>query len=143
MGDLTKNFSRKEFKCKCGCDFDSVDFELVNVLQDMVNHFTKKYNCRVYCKITGGNRCVSHNEAVQLEYNRDYISFSSNSQHLFARASDFKVYKIENSKRNKISPVEVYDYLYNKYTTKYGIGYYQNRNHLDTRSTKKSRWGMT
>ena len=41
MGDLTRNFSRNEFKCKCECGFDTVDYELVTILQDSVEYFEK------------------------------------------------------------------------------------------------------
>ncbi len=141
MGDLSENLSRKEFECECGCKFDTVDFELVNILQDTIQHFTKEYKTRIYCIITGGNRCVQHNEKIQLLYNRDYIPFSSNSQHIYARAADFKLYKNKIKKENQISSVEIYEYLYIKYPNKYGIGWYINRNHLDTRSGQFARWG--
>ena len=32
MGDLTKNFSRSEFACKCGCGFDDIDLVLQSVI---------------------------------------------------------------------------------------------------------------
>ena len=30
---LTKNFKRSEFACKCGCGFDDIDLKLVNIIQ--------------------------------------------------------------------------------------------------------------
>ncbi len=141
MGDASKNLSRKEFKCQCGCGFDTVDFELINVLQDMIDYFTHKYDHRIYCIITGGNRCVQHNEEVQLIYNKNYMPFSSNSQHTLARAADFKLYGQRVKQENQISPSEIYDYLCLMYPNEYGIGLYVNRNHLDTRSGNSARWG--
>ena len=42
MGDLSKNLSRAEFKCNCGaCDYDTVDYELVAVLQDVREFFNR------------------------------------------------------------------------------------------------------
>ena len=64
MGDLTKNLSRKEFECECGCGFDTVDFELASIIQEAVDYFTWAYSEDVYVIITGGNRCVEHNEKV-------------------------------------------------------------------------------
>lgn len=29
-----KYFKRNEFECKCGCSFDTVDFELAEVMDD-------------------------------------------------------------------------------------------------------------
>ena len=33
MGDLTDNFSRSEFACKCGCGADAISLDLVERLQ--------------------------------------------------------------------------------------------------------------
>ena len=33
MGDLTKDFSRHEFACKCGCGFDRIDPRVVDMCQ--------------------------------------------------------------------------------------------------------------
>ncbi|BEB16509.1 hypothetical protein VEE45_23520 [Escherichia coli] len=39
---LSKHFSRKEFKCKCGkCDYDTIDAELLVILEDVREHFGK------------------------------------------------------------------------------------------------------
>ena len=82
MGDLTKNLSRKEFACKCGCGFDTIDFMTVTLIQDSVGYFTKKYNSKIKVKITGPNRCKKHNEKIQKKYNPSYIPFSSKSRHI-------------------------------------------------------------
>jgi uncharacterized protein YcbK (DUF882 family) len=55
-----------------------------------------------------------------------------NSQHLFGRAADIVVVNIE--------PRHVQDYLSSRYPMQYGIGYYHNFTHIDTRSTGKARW---
>ena len=39
MGDLSPNLSRHEMACNNGCGFDTVDARLVDVLQDVVDHF--------------------------------------------------------------------------------------------------------
>lgn len=56
MGDLTNNFDRKEFACKCGCGLDSIDLGIVNRLQvvrDIVN---------LPIKVHSGCRCEKHNK---------------------------------------------------------------------------------
>ena len=116
MGDLTKNLSRHEFACKCGCGFDTADIETVAVIQDVCDHF----KCRV--TITSPCRCESHNKAV---------GGSPRSQHLRGRAADCKF--------KEVSPQEVFDYLDNKYPDQYGFGVYSTFNHIDTRSSK-ARW---
>jgi uncharacterized protein YcbK (DUF882 family) len=141
MGDLTRNFSRKEFECKCGCGFNTIDYELICILQnDLIQHFEIKYECKISVIITSGDRCVNHNEEVQKEYNSDYVPFSSKSQHIFARAADFKVYKVYENNKIQIDPKEIYEYLDKRYPNKYGLGLYYNRNHLDTRSGSGKRW---
>ena len=124
-GDLTKNLSRHEFSCECGCGLICADFELVNVIQDVCNHF----KCSV--DISGPNRCREHNETVQKKHNPGYIPYSSTSKHMDGIAADCKF--------PSISPDDVADYLENKYPNKYGIGRYNNRIHIDIRSIK-ARW---
>ncbi len=140
MGNLSKNLSRKEFECQCGCGFDTADIELVNVLQNIIDYFESKYKQRIYCKISGGNRCVRHNETIQHKYNKTYIPYSSKSQHILARAVDFKLYVGKMISDNQISPDEVYDYIDIKYKGLYGVGWYNNRTHLDTRTNGPARW---
>lgn len=114
---LSKNFTRSEFKCQCGCcDYDTVDMELVNVLQDVRDHFNKPV------KITSANRCPCHNEKV---------GGSDNSYHPRGRAADIQVLEVE--------PKQVQAYLLKKYPGKYGIGSYATFTHIDTR-TGKGRW---
>ena len=116
---LSKNFSRAEFKCCgkcCGCDYDTVDSELIDVLQALREHYKSPV------KITSGNRCPEHNSNVR---------GSRDSYHVKGRAADIQ---IEN-----VQPVVVQDYLKAAYPGKFGIGCYALFTHIDTR-TKKGRW---
>jgi len=115
MGDLSKDFSRDEFSCPC-CNFDTVDAELVNVLQDLRDH----YNSPV--TVLSGCRCLLHNDAV---------GGSDDSQHLRAKAGDIKM--------KGVSPIAIYTCLKRKYPTKYGIGLYSSWVHVDVRP-EKARW---
>lgn len=73
MGDLTKNFSRKEFSCgHCG-RLDVLDLELVRCLQRLRDLVGKPL------KIVSGYRCCAGNKSV---------GGSATSQHLFGRAAD-------------------------------------------------------
>lgn len=117
MGDLSLNFNRKEFQCQCGkCIFDTVDYELIQVLEDIRYHFNKPVI------INSGSRCEYHNIDV---------GGSKNSMHLQGKAADVVVKNIHED--------DVYQYLNNKYFNKYGIGRYNGRTHIDVRQ-KKSRW---
>lgn len=129
MGDLSPNLSRHEMACKCGCGFDTVDIELVDVIQGCVDHFEDVYHTKVMLIVTGPNRCVMHNIDV---------GGAPDSQHTKARAADFKLFI--NSGRDQIHPDEVAIYLEEWYPGKYGIGRYTNRTHLDTRSNGPARW---
>jgi len=130
MGDLTKNFSRSEFTCKCGqCNHFAVDFLLVTALQDACDHFSAKYNQTVSCKITGGNRCPEHNATIP--------GAAKGSYHQFSCAADHKFFLVETG--HQIDPDEVADYYDNKFFDSCGIGRYSNRTHLDTRPNK-ARW---
>lgn len=117
MTQLSKNLSRSEFKCNCGqCDYDTVDAELVSVIQDVRDHFNMAIT------ITSGNRCPTHNKNV---------GGAKSSYHLRGRAADILVKGIEQHK--------VYTYLVDKYQDKYGIGKYKTFTHIDTR-TGCGRW---
>jgi uncharacterized protein YcbK (DUF882 family) len=74
MGDLTENFSRKEFACKCGCGFDEIDERLVNRLQ-VIRDISG-----LPIKINSGCRCQKHNKDVDGE---------SLSFHLLGEAADW------------------------------------------------------
>lgn len=128
MGDLSKNWSRKEFACKCGCGFDTVDHELITVLQDVIDHFAYLHpDDAVRGHINSGCRCDTHNRK---------IGGSSRSQHVRGRAADFRV-----SVAGVDLPADlIADYLEQKYPDKYGIGRYDGRTHVDTRTNGPARW---
>lgn len=109
------DFSRKEFACKCGCGFDTVDFETLLVVQE-VRHFLGRS-----VTVTSGCRCPEYNKA---------IGGAKTSQHTKGRAVDLLV---EN-------PVAVYNYLCARYPNRYGFGLYETFVHIDTRSDGPARW---
>lgn len=117
MGDLSKNFSRIEFKCKCGaCDMKAVDAELITVLQDVRDEFGVLH-------ITSGNRCKAHNKR---------IGGAKKSRHTMSLAVDFMAIDA--------SPKEVGKYLNKKYPDKYGVGIYSRWVHLDVDDVGIRRW---
>ena len=116
MGDISTHFNRKEFACKCGCGFNAVDKELLEVIEDVRTYFDKPLI------INSANRCETHNAKEK---------GSKNSQHLKGMAADIRI--------NGVSPNSVATYLLNKYPDKYGIGMYNTFTHIDVRANK-SRW---
>lgn len=119
MGDLSENFSRKEFECKCGCDFNTVDAELIKILQNDLRDYYKK---KVVITYNGGCRCYIHNIVCE---------GSSKSQHIKGKAADIKV--------EGVSSKAVYTYLCRKFPDKYGFGLYKTFVHVDVREDK-ARW---
>jgi len=115
---LSPHFDREEFTCKCSeCNFDTVDVVLLQVLE----HIRLKYNSPV--RINSGCRCPVHNKAV---------GGSKNSQHLYGRAADIVV--------DGVKAVDVYAWLDETYSRRYGMGKYNTFTHIDTRNFK-ARWG--
>lgn len=115
---ISLHFKRSEFACRCGCGFDTVDVEVIEVLEAVRHHFMSPVI------ITSGCRCDSHNINV---------GGVKNSYHTKARAVDFKVRGHE--------PKEVYTFLDKHYKGKFGIGLYSSWVHVDTRTGEHSRWG--
>lgn len=111
--------------CKCGCGFDTVDYELADVLTDIENYFGVEIQHNSAC------RCVDYNETVQKAANKLYIPYTSDSQHLYTKADDIVV--------PGATAYEIYTYLNKKYPNKYGIGRHKTYTHFDVRA-KKGRW---
>ena len=55
---LTKNFKRSEFACKCGCGFDDIDLKLVNIIQIIRDEVGP-------IRISSGCRCEKRNAEVK------------------------------------------------------------------------------
>ena len=131
---LSKHFNRDEFSCRCGCQFDTVDAELINEPLS----FLRTDNVRV--KIRSGCRCLEHNETVQREANPDYVPYSSKSIHMTGKAADIRVERREGRVWVIVPPDEVATALERRYPDKYGIGRYKTFTHIDVRSGGPARW---
>lgn len=116
MGDLSKNFSRSEFACKCGCGFDTVDAALLDLVQQVADEFCEPVI------ITSGCRCKAHNKKV---------GGSPKSQHLLGRAADIVV--------KNVDAAAVFDFLDSRYPAEFGLGEYEDFTHVDSRSYQ-ARW---
>ena len=118
MGDLSKNISRSECACKCGCGFDTADIETVQVVQDACDYFAAiKGVDKVVAHFNSWCRCAKHNKEE---------GGTPKSKHLEGRACDWWI--------EGVTPQALYQYLVHKYPTKYGIGLYPGRIHSDTRT---------
>lgn len=116
MGDISKHFSRSEFACKCGCGYNTVDAQLLAILEDL------RETVQSPITITSGCRCAAHNARE---------GGAKNSQHLYGRAADIAV--------QGVSPGAVYELL-NRDPRAGGVGVYTNWVHVDTRNEPFARW---
>ena len=116
MNDISPHFKREEFACNDECGFDTVDVELVEVVEDVRAHFGKPVT------VNSGCRCQIHNA---------FVGGEDHSKHLLGIASDIVV--------KDVSPSDVYVYLNRKYPHTYGIGHYETFTHIDVRSNR-ARW---
>ena len=119
MAQISKHFDRREFACHCGCGFDTVDTELLTILEDLRDRFGKP----VF--IQSGCRCKKRN---------DRVLGAKKSRHLWGQDADVVV--------QDIAPKEVANYLERRYIYRYGIGRYKTFTHIDSRQTK-ARWNKT
>lgn len=114
MGDLTENFSRWEFACRCRCGFDTVDFLLLEELQKLRTELGKRID------VVSGARCWNHN------LNQGGAQFS---RHLRGQGADIKVEGMRNA--------ELFEFLLKRFPRKYGKGLYKGARssvHLDIRA---------
>jgi uncharacterized protein YcbK (DUF882 family) len=109
-------FNRKEFACKCGCGFATVDVELLEVLEEARAFFNQPIIINSAC------RCISHNHE---------IGGRPKSKHTQGIACDIVVKNVE--------PNVVQRYFLGKYSSRYGIGSYKTFTHIDIRADK-ARW---
>ena len=125
---LSRSFRVREFACRDGSDPLFVDSALVQLLQDIRDHFGAPV------VITSGYRTAAHNAAV---------GGSKSSQHLLGRAADFYV--------EGVDVATVAAYAETLLPSRGGIGRYPKDAkhptrktgwvHIDTRAGK-SRWKM-
>jgi uncharacterized protein YcbK (DUF882 family) len=58
MGDLSKDFNRREFACKDNCGYDSIDPRVVRMTQKIRDVLGEPV------KVNSACRCIKHNKAV-------------------------------------------------------------------------------
>lgn len=115
---LSENFKSTEFDCHgfgC-CRETAIDLELVDILQEIRNHFKKSVT------INSGFRCKTHNKAV---------GGASKSKHLSGCAADIRV--------SEVAPSEVAKFAESIGVK--GIGLYADFVHIDTRENKSFWYG--
>lgn len=117
MGNLSKNFDKEEFACKCGCGLCNVSTKLVKALQRLRDKLGMPITINSAC------RCDKHNKAV---------GGVAGSQHTKGTAADIRV---EHCSSRDIALVAE---TIPEFKTG-GIGEYKSFVHLDVRG-KAARW---
>ena len=124
---LTKNFSKSEFDCNCGCDMPEEVLMEIQKLAGQLQHI--RDFIRKPIKITNAYRCPKHNKKV---------GGVSNSQHILGKAADIQV--------SGLDPLEVYKTIDNLtehgHILQGGLGKYNTFTHYDIRKTR-ARWDKT
>ena len=59
---LTKNFSKSEFECKCGCEMPQDVLDNIKILAEQLQIVRNKLNKPI--KINSAYRCPKHNEII-------------------------------------------------------------------------------
>lgn len=116
MKKISKHFTRHEFSCRCGCGFDTVDINLIRMLEKARDYFNKPIVINSAC------RCPEHNAAV---------GGGKRSQHLLGRAADIVVADTK--------PDVVASFFEANYAN-CGVGRYETFTHVDSRDAC-ARWG--
>ena len=121
---LTKNFSKSEFECKCGCEMPQDVLDNIKIVAEQLQIVRNKLNKPI--KINSAYRCTKHNEI---------IGGAKNSQHKLGKASDIVI--------NGMTPDSVFSLL-NKMMVDNeiklgGLGQYNTFTHFDIRGYI-SRW---
>jgi hypothetical protein len=135
MGDLSKNFSKSELRCRCGrcdCDGSATSTELIVVLELIRAHFSAiAPGGKAKITINSGHRCPSHN--------RD-VGGSASSRHLAAIAADIVVrQKQHDGLYQRVPTIVVHEWLREMFQKRYGLGLYNGFNHVDVRP-EGARW---
>ena len=120
MGDLSRNFSKHEFTCRC-CGRIEINPRLVDALQEL------RDLAGLPVRVTSGYRCPEHNRG---------IGGATRSQHLLGTAADIVV--------RGMTPAEMYrlaediEAFHNG-----GIGVYPDKGfiHVNVRD-RRARWGQ-
>tara|TARA_R110000822_G_scaffold33947_2_gene96417 strand:+ start:1019 stop:1405 length:387 start_codon:yes stop_codon:yes gene_type:complete len=124
---LTKNFSKSEFECSCGCEMPKKVLDNIKILSKQLQAI--RVITEQPIKINSAYRCAKHNESIGGVFN---------SQHVLGKAADIVV------KEHTAEEVyELLEELMNHNTIlQGGLGKYNSFTHMDFRG-KKARWDFT
>jgi len=121
---LTSNFSKSEFECKCGCEMP--DNVLDNVKKLALSLQKVRDKIKKPIKVNSSYRCLSHNRT---------IGSNDSSQHPKGKAADIVIKgQIPEQTANLLEVL-----IDNDEISQGGLGIYNTFTHYDIRG-KKARW---
>tara|TARA_R100000541_G_scaffold53044_1_gene60907 strand:+ start:455 stop:841 length:387 start_codon:yes stop_codon:yes gene_type:complete len=124
---LTKNFSKSEFECKCGCEMPEEVLDNIKLLSIQLQFIRDHFNEPI--KINSAYRCIKHNQA---------IGGVSRSQHVLGKASDIRI-----TGMNSGRVADGIEHLVSEGCLDIkGLGRYDNFTHVDIRENY-ARWNNT
>lgn len=146
MGNVTKNFDRREWECECGCGMDDPHPALVMSWQQLGDLVEAKHAKRPYIAITGPGRCAKYNRSPK-------VLGAENSHHVpgvngYYEAADGHIYfRIDTERTERLPLRKLYGYARTIAPfAQGGIGVYCDdagpRIHADVRRTGPARWGV-
>ena len=121
---LSKNFSKSEFECKCGCEMPGDVLENVKEVAKQLQFIRNQVEKPI--KINSAYRCLEHNRS---------IGSNDTSQHVLGKAADIVI--------AEFIPIEVKNlldvFMESGDIKQGGLGLYNTFVHYDIRGTKV-RW---
>lgn len=121
---LTKNFSKSEFQCKCGCEMPEDVLENIKEVAKQLQFIRNQVEKPI--KINSAYRCLEHNRS---------IGSNDTSQHVLGKAADITI--------AEFIPIEVKNlldvFMESGDIRQGGLGLYNTFVHYDIRETK-ARW---
>jgi uncharacterized protein YcbK (DUF882 family) len=91
MGDLSKDFNRREFACKCGCGFDRPSERLVNLIQRVRDKVGQPLTLVSGCRCTKHNKNVGSKVLGKAPVVRGGVGDETASAHTRGEAADIRV----------------------------------------------------
>lgn len=135
MGDLTRNFSRKEFECKCGCGAGNINPDHVKRLQQFRDYLENKTGEEYKIIVHSAVRCPQHNKSIGSKATSQH-TWQANASNNRPCATDIHA---ETREGIKMTSICLFD-LAIEFGEFSGIGFYKTFIHVDSRQGRKARW---
>jgi uncharacterized protein YcbK (DUF882 family) len=124
---LTKNFSKSEFECKCGCEMPQDVLDNIKIVAEQLQIVQNRLGKEI--KINSAYRCPKHNKSIGGVYKIVNGKRIETSEHVLGKASDIVV--------DGISPKNIFLLLnmmmVDKEIKTGGLGLYNTFVHIDFR----------